>query len=367
VKTRSALVPLVLALLGAVAALGTAAGATPAAPSAVQPSALTPEDVLAATLRPGDVHRFLPHGASWWSMLPEFNDGGFDPAPGKRFWVVQSYELVAGGRVAGPHIQAPLTLYATEADAARDFAAMAKTKDASGTPASGPGVGDESRYLTRPADDKLIEAALRFRVGPVLGRVSVFDSRPSATASLARYAAPVVARVRALLAGTLKGTAIPADLARRLPPTFADLPVAGSAVVPAEDWAVVDDSGQPEKVRALLRRNGAGSLAFRRYDVGSSDGQVIEVTLFPFASGKAATTWAHRFLAEVGDGGLDPGRTGPLSAFTSNGGKFYELQFAEGRFVADISCFAPFGETSRACEWRVRTLGQLWYPILAGA
>jgi hypothetical protein len=363
--TRRSLLPFAVAALGALAGVATTAAAAPTS-SAVETSSLSAEDVLAATLRPADLKRFLPRGATWWPALPEFESASFDPAPGKRFWVVQSFDQVGRGKLAGPVVQAPLTLYATDADASADFAAVAKTRDASGKALTGPAVGDESRYFTRSAG-KQVETALRFRVGAVVGRISGLDAHAWTPAALARLAGPVVARLHAVLAGSLTAAALPDALTRRLPPAFDDLPIAGTAAVPAEDWAVVDESGKPQQVRDFLRSHGAGSLAFRRYDVTSPPGQVIEITLFPFRDAASAETWVNRFLGGLGKARLDPGSTGLLAGFKGNGGKFYELQFAAGSDVADVSCFSPFGTTSAACEDRVRTLGELWYRILGGA
>lgn len=365
---RLASILLVLAVL-ALAGLGSAgaqAVRSTSAASAVPISSLTQEDLAAAVLSPSDARRFFPEGAKWWPSLPEFNSASLDPAPGKRFWVVQSYKLVDGGRLTGPEVQAPLTLYASPAAAAKDFAAIAKTRDAPSTRISGPAVGDESRYFTRPADGKLTETTLRFRLGSVVGRISALDTHPWRTSDLALDAAPVLARIQALLEGRLRGATLPNRLALLLPPpSFSDLPGVASAVVPAEAWALVDSSGKAGAVRDFLRQNGAGSLVMRSYDLLAPAGQVIEITLFPFKTPKAAETWVGGFAREAQKAGrLDPGHTGPLSAFTSYKGKFYELQFAQGRYVADISCFAPFGTTSPACESRVRELAGIWYLIL---
>ena len=360
---------LVLAVL-ALAGLGSAgaqAVRSTSAGSAVPISSLTQEDLAAAVLRPSDARSLFPEGAKWWPSLPEFNSASLDPAPGKRFWVAQNYQLVDGGRLEGPNVQAPLTLYVSPAAAARDFAGSWKTRDASGKRISGPAVGDESRYFTRPADGKLTETTLRFRVGSVVGRISALDTHPWPTSDLALDAAPVLARIQALLEGRLRGATLPNRLALLLPPpSFSDLPGVASAVVPAEAWAVVDTSGKVEAVRDFLRSNGAGSLALRRYDLLAPAGQVIETTLFPFDTPRAAETWQRGFARQAQTAGLlDPGNTGLLSAFSSFKGGIYELQFAQGRYVADISCFAPFSKkASPACESRVRTLSNIWRMIL---
>ncbi len=42
------------------------------------------------------------------------------------------------------------------------------------------------------------------------------------------------------------------------------------------------------------------------------------------------------------------------------------LRFATGVFVGDVSCYAPYGETSAACEGPVRQLAEAWFAALPG-
>jgi len=92
---------------------------------------------------------------------------------------------------------------------------------------------------------------------------------------------------------------------------------------------------------------------------------VVEATVYEMTDAAAAEAWVTSFVQDATDAGpLDVGATGDVSAFTSYGGEFYELQFAAGAIVGDVVCFAPFGTTSTACEEPVRAFAEQWYQEL---
>lgn len=362
-----------------------AASAAPvptAAPTQAAAPELTPNDLLLAALSPADVKALLPASETWWPYFPEF-DVGFSPYkdnssdPSVRFFVVQTYE-----RIHGPskrEIYSALTLFDDAAAASQGLARLNKTNDGQSTSISGPAVGDESSYFTRnalvglgvPTDtpiDYPDTTVLRFRVGSVVALVTVSGTGLEKSTTLADYAAPLVERIGALLEGTLKADPLPAEFAQRMPPPSDTVgSIFGAVVAPAESWALVDTSAAPDVVAGKLHSLGADSLGFGRASLAADPNQVLEATLFPFPDAAAATTWVKSFTSGVGTTGLDAGATGTQSAFTSNDGKFYELQFAAGRFVGDVSCFAPYGKTSSACEGPVRKLAEAWYVALSGS
>src|SRR3990172_4738201 len=173
---------------------------------------LTLEGLLAATLSPDDIRELLPQPEAWWPSFPEFNVG-FDPAPseieGERFWVVQNYQRVGGA--ANEQVQTTLILFDSELAAGEGLTAIAEANDQNGKTVEGPTVGDESRYFTRETSDEEdstapppFETTLRFRVGPVVGRISIFsDQTYEEPESMARYFAPVEERIHAFLAGKI--------------------------------------------------------------------------------------------------------------------------------------------------------------------
>jgi len=341
---------------------------------------LTPNDLLLAALSPGDMKAVAPT-ETWWPYIPEFNVG-FSPYkdnsadPSIRFFVVQNYELIGGS--SKRQIQSTVVLFNDVASAAQGLARLNQTNDGNSTPASGPAVGDASSYFTRsniglgtPTDtpiDYPDTTVLRFRVGPVVERIAISGAEFEKSATLAGYAAPQVNRIGALVQGNLKADQLPVEIGQRMPPpSDAVGPIVGAVMIPVESWALGDNSGTPEVVAQKLHSLGADSLGFGRALLPADSSQVVEATLFPFRDASAASTWVKSFTSSVGKTGLDAGATGTHSAYTSNDGKFYELQFAAGRFVGDLSCWAPFGTTTSACEAPVRQLAEAWYAALSGS
>ena len=371
-----------LGLIGLLLATGCGSGPAQPAPSppaeaTPAPVELTPEDLLAASLSPDDVATLFPQPNSWWAFFPEFNVG-FNPASsgpvaGSRFYVVQNYQEVSG--VSDGQVQTTLNLFQDETSAADWFRASADSNDKGGVSVEGPAVGDEWRYFHRnksdadgPSTAPQFESTLRFRAHLIVGRVSVFSSSGyEEAANLADYAAPVVKRIGALIDGSLRASPPPERIARLMPSESAarDIgPIFGSSVAPAESWALIDLTGDPWGVRDQLRNLGATELGFRRYGLAADPDQVIEITLFPLEDSKAAAKWVQGFIDQAHEGALRPANTGDLSAFTSYDGSTYELQFAKGRVVGDVTCFAPFADTAATCEAPVKALAEQWYAEL---
>jgi hypothetical protein len=335
---------------------------------------------LAATLSSDDIRELLPQPEAWWPAFPEYNIG-FDPAPteiaGERFWVAQNYQRV--DESANELVQTTLILFDSESAAEEGLVAIANANDQDSTTVAGPAVGDESRYFTRetaddtdPAAPPTLETTLRFRIGPVVGRVGVFSDQGYAEPeTIASYVERIEGKVHAFLAGRLEGELLPEWMSELMPsPAAAEKaavgPVFGSAVRPPDSWALIDSTGDPVAVRERLQALGATELGLRRYGLEADPDLVVEVVLFQMTDEEAAASWAQDFLAQVTtETALNAGETGTVSGFTSYDGSFYELQFAKGRFIGDVACFAPFGETSQACEEPVRTLAEQWYAELA--
>lgn len=346
------------------------------APATPDVSGLTPNDLLLAGLTSDDLGDLLP-GETWWPYFPEF-DVGFSPYmdrssdPSVLIFVAQGLERIdIDASSTSRQIQSAMVLFEDEAAAGRGLARLIEVNDAATIAADGPSVGDESAYRTREEYDRSLTypdtATLRFRVGPVVARISVRGAGLEESATLARYAGPVVERIGAMLEGSLRAEPLPVEFAQLMPPASEAVgSILGAAVVPAESWAVVDNSGSPDFVADKLHTLGADSLGFGRASLAADPSHVLEATIFPFSDATSASTWVEGFLSSVGSTGLDAGATGTQSAYTSYDGNFYELQFAAGAYVADVSCFAPYGETSAACEGPVRQLAEAWFAALSG-
>ncbi|MCL5025637.1 MAG: hypothetical protein M1531_03960 [Chloroflexi bacterium] len=341
---------------------------------AKSPSAITPEDLLAAALSPEDVQGLFSNPDQWWPTFPEFNVGfNADPAgrrPGERFYIARSYQLVSDQNAA--RVVTTLIAFGGAEQAADAFAAWQDTLDNGGDIVEGTPIGDESRYFTRanPGSDYPYEATVRYRVGSVIGRISVLSADAYETPdTLSSYATPVVQRIAALLDGSLVASPLPKGIADRMPPISAGPgPILGSAVVPAESWAVVDTSDKPSLVANQLRSRGAAELGFRRYALSADPDRVVEVVMFPFVDKQGASDWVQQFIKLASkQGTLNAGKTGEQSAMTKDKDGLYELQFAKGRVVGDVSCFAPFDADAKGagvCEAAVRKLAESWFADL---
>lgn len=328
---------------------------------------LTPEHLLAVLPEPGD----LPGGPEqeWWAGLPQFNAGLAGPGTlaGERFWVARRLEGLGQAEVT--HLETALTLYESDAAAARAFRVWASTLDRGGERVEGPPLADEHRYFTRRSSSRGPETTLRLRLGPVAGRVSAY-ARESFVPSgeLAGYARRMVDELGSLLGGELHAAPLRADLLELLPPQgMAPGPILGSAVVPTESWALDDPFRDPIRVRDVLEQLGASQLGFRRYRLTAEQGHVLEVTLFPFASEPAARLWLELFASlSLVEGELDAGQSGDLALFRQWPSGEYQLRFVKGPYAGDLLCYAPFGQTSPACEEAVRRLAEAWFGALPG-
>lgn len=339
-------------------------------------SKITPEDLLAATVRESEVQNFLPKAQQWWPSIPEFNVGIGDKRQGLRFYVAQSYQQV--GEEASGRIECVLNLFKAASGASEQFAGIASQQpgDKGGTTIAGPEIGDDRRYFTRATPNEPRETTLRFRVGAVLGRISFFSvDAGNAPELLSHFATPVVQRVRELLDGKFSATPMPPSLEVLMPPRSvggAIGPALGSAVLPVECWAVASSGKNAEQDRDKLRFLGAKTLAYRRYVLSRRAGVVIEATAFTFSGEKQALEWLKDFTDQISKEKwkrLAAGKTGANSEYAvvpspDGSPSNYELQFAKGRHVCDVSGMSPFGKLPADVQISVRRFAELWYQSL---
>ncbi|MBI4278715.1 MAG: hypothetical protein HY660_09685 [Armatimonadetes bacterium] len=349
------------------------AGLSGAAQSTTVPlSRITPEDLLAAGLTRADLKSLGADPDKWWPEFPQFNVGIGGPIlPGMRFYVTQTFRQV--GDPARRRIEVALSLYGDTRAAGRAFPAYADhpQADKGTTTVVGPSTGDESRYFTRTTNDGLRVTSVRFRTGPVIGRIAVLSqSEYEQGATLARYAEPVVQRIRALLRGQLKAPALPAARARLLPPAATASgvgPVLGAAAVPMEAWAVEAGGDDALKTLALLRQIGATDSVMRRYGLRAAVGHIVEAAVFQVKDTASGAAWVDdtvRAGKESKGRFFAAGKTGKHATFLQWPNGTYEIQFAKGHVVGDVICKAPFGKTSSVCEAAVRQLGERWFAAL---
>lgn len=331
-------------------------------------SNITPEDLLAATLSKADISTIFSDPDHWWPQIPEFYGDAFKDNVGEEFYVVQSFGRTDPGDKR--KVETALTLYENDSAAKAGYAAMADTYDKDGTKVDGPAVANECRYYTRTSENHPFECVLRFRVGSIIGRVGTYGgSGYDDPAILAKCAQPMVRRIHWLLDGKLRAKPVSPDTLGLLPPASVEKAIGtvfGTAMVPLECWAMADSSNDPAGVRERLNSAGLASFVVRRYGIAKDPKQIVETDLFAFPDENSAAQWARYMLSDIGKHKLlHPGATGHLSGFTYRKNiSLYELTFAKGRFVADVSAWAPYDETSPICEDAARKLAEIWYASL---
>jgi hypothetical protein len=349
-------------------ALGVVAGALLARPVSAE-TVPAPEQLLAATLHADDLANAKIEPGGWWDDAPEFNDRlESDASPGMLALVM--------GHVVGRPDEAPaelatsLRLYRAAAASADDFAATAALdRQDYGTAVEGPKLGDQSRYLRQAADDQHEGgAALRFQYGRYLARIDVGGKAGSlAPDQLAALGKIVIQRLAAIDAGKLSAPALP-DLAKSLPPAeSAFAPVLGTATMARQAWSWIWSNRNSSlvvspRLAAMLRdeTSAGGAPVMRRYVIAAAPSNVAEVTLMPFPDGDTAA----QYLAEIKR--EDPRR----AAITSDEGDVtisppipdvapaYRADLRAGRYVVEVSCFAPFAPTASGCETAVTVLAE---------
>jgi hypothetical protein len=300
-------------------------------------------------------------GRNWWPEPPSFDTRVFQDDPTPKTAVTQVYDEVGGkGRIA-------VSLYAYGSREQSSLYVNYATLVGDVIDREQPAVGEGHAFYRTVLPDKTHATRFYFFRGRVAAAIQV--NSDWSRAKIARLAKPIDAQIQELLAGNLRPTAVPASMLARLPSAAAAPgPVLGTALLPAEAWATIVHNGSPLQLRNSLVESGNKTFLFRRYLRHGSRREVLETTLFAFPSAGAASSFVAPFRAGVNRSpktALDPGQTGDDSAFRYEFTN-YELQFAAGRFVGDVFCWAPFSaEPSKACETAARGLAERWYAELS--
>ncbi len=323
---------------------------------------ITTNDLYAATLQRGDII-FANQCTDWWQKYPEFYLD-FDPLPGEKFYVVQQFAKVNGDDEV---IQNALTYFTDEKSAKKGYLTKIGDDVKGAVHVDGPVLGDECCYTSGKNSDFSHIVTARFRVGRVVGRLTVMSRiRDYTPDELALYTEPTIQRIRMLLSGNMKAQPIARRTEAIMPPASAVEtvgPLMGSAPVSLDAWALEDTSHDPVDAKQTLQDGGVSHLLYQVYRIKADPSQIAAVTLMTFKDAESANDWLKVFIAEESYGKrLDAGKTGAISAYRySEKLQFYELQFANGRYVCDISGYAPFTDTSSACQGPVRELAEMWY------
>lgn len=342
------------------------------AASAWAQPAPSPEQILAATIHADDLVKVDPGG--WWDDVPEFNDeldasGGADTTT---FVMTHTF-----GRPddAPAEVATGIRVYAKPAAAADAFdASLAGDKQDYGEVIDGPKEGDQSRYLHQAADSQHEGGvALRFRFGRYLVRIDVGgDASTMAPDRLAALGKTVIDRLGQIDVGKFAAPALP-DLVKALPPVDDSFgPIMGTATFAPQSWAWIWSSQNSAlvvsgRLRALLAGDARSEPpVMRRYGVSALPNNIAEVAVMPFRSAETAS----RYLSET------KREDARRSAITDNEGDVdvsppipdvspaYRADVRSGRYIAEVTCFAPFAPTSSGCEKAVKDLAERTKKLL---
>ena len=335
-----------------------------ARPAPAQQPAVAPEQLLAAALHAADLAKVNPGG--WWDDAPEFN-GKLEPDSDADNVTFVIAHVFGKPDTAPAEIATSLHLYTKAAAAADEFAATADAdKKDYGETVDGPKTGDQSRYLRQAADSEHEGGvALRFQFGRYLARIDVGGDAAAMTPDqLAALGKIVIDRLTQIDAGKLAAPALP-DLAASLPPADAEFkPVLGTATLSSQAWSWVWSSQASSlivsgRLRALLKDSVRGETpVLRRYGIAGNATNIAEVTLMPFKSGEAAGRYladAKREDARRAAIANDEGDV-TVSPPIPDVAPAYRGDLRVGRYVAEVTCFAPFAPTAATCEKAVRDL-----------
>lgn len=323
------------------------------------------EQLLAAAIHADDLGKVDPGG--WWDDVPEFNDR-LDPDGGDTLVTAVTAHVFGRPDAAPAEIATSLRLYAKAPDAADAFAATAAPDKRDYSEAiDGPKFGDQRRYLHQSADSGHEGGiAVRFQFGRYLARIDVGGDASTMPADKLALLGEIVAdRLKEIDAGKLDAPTLP-ELAKVLPgPDDAFAPVLGTATLSSQSWAWVwSDQASAlivsGRLRAMLKESGRDRPVMRRYGVAASPGNVAEVQIVPFRDQDAA----GRYLAEikredarraaVSDGDGDITVSPPIADVASA----YRADLRVGRYVAEVTCFAPFAPTAASCERAVKEMAE---------
>jgi hypothetical protein len=341
----------------ALAVLALAVGAGPVAQAAKAP--LTAESLLAAGVPWTTVRQVA--GPGWWPGVPQFESPPLfrRPLPKRPLTVASQWYVLPGADTA---IQTTLLAFAGTAEPG--VCPLLAEPDGVPVDTQVPAVGVNHVFWV-PGEASAPLTIFCFERGPVAVEIKVLGANWRA-GRLGRLALPVDASLKALLAGKLAAPVIAAAALAQLPGSAAAPGrVLGTAAIPAEAWASNADDPTPQQLLGRLKRGGAMLLA-RRYLLADAT-NVIDVTVFSFASDAAATGWFDTLSAASETAATDLPTAGMgTHALFRQLDEYDVLDFVAGHVVADATCYAPYGEQPPgACTAALNRLGGRWYAQLS--
>lgn len=233
-------------------------------------------------------------------------------------------------------------------------------KKSYGEVATGPALGDESRYHARPAkgNDAAV-TMVRFRYGRYLVLLGAESAtKPLAETVLARLAKRIIVRLDQLDAGTLQPPRLPL-LAKALPDADNSLATIFTESGPSDWWVYTAVDGKPilsETLRRVLQRGVGNKQGVARiYNLKDIPGHKATVTIMPFRNKNAAMSYLKAsfptepvgnelVVRPPGIGGSPPWR--------------WSLIHRVGRHVVEVDCDADDEAASPSCEPLIRKMDE---------
>jgi hypothetical protein len=337
-----------------------------AMPALAQPATPSPEQLLAASVHADDLVGVNPGG--WWDDAPEFN-GRLEPDSAPDLVTFVMSHVFGRPDVAPAEVATALRLYGRAASAADAFDATADTdKKDYGESVDGPKIGDQSRYLHQAADGEHEGGvALRFRFGRYLARIDVGGDASTMTIDrLAALGKIVADRLGQLEAGKLAAPSLP-DLAASLPPADDNFkPVFGTATLASQAWGWAWSTQTSSlivsgRLRQMLRDSVRNeSPVMRRYGLATSANAIAEVTVMPFKNADAATRYLVQAKREDARRAAIANTEGDIMVAPPipDVSPAYRADLRVGRYIAEVTCSAPFAPTPAACATSVKELAE---------
>jgi hypothetical protein len=318
-----------------------------------------PLDLYAAEPSPADVKAMLGDN-NWWPGPPSFGVRPLDSAStpmSQRFRVTQRFAHIGTSET----FDVAFTQWSSTATATTQ---MNDIKTGLGQSASGAKVGDDVLYYGLQGTGAApYQTATFVRVGAVVALISWTrkDGYPKVD-QLNKIATKVVARLKSVLSGKVRGTPLSTDNAAKLPPKGPDITLLGAATVPVESVVVMLNFAAPELLSRLLRNAGADSVVFGDYVLDNDTHMEVRAGILDFVTSTVANEWIDALR-----GTSVPDASGIATFYDHSTGQYFSL-FTVGTKGAMLVCRSTNdGEAaSRSCETPLARVAPAWQLSLQG-
>jgi hypothetical protein len=345
----------VLAVGLVIVVFATACGRTSASSS----SSAKPLDLYAAEPTPADVKSMLGD-TNWWPGPPSFGVRPLDSAympMSERFRVTQRFAHIGTAETFD-------VAFSQWSTTSTSTTRMNDIKTALGTSASGANVGDQVLYYGLQGTGAAPYQTTTFvRVGSVVAVItwSRKDSYPKVD-QLSKIATKVVARLKSVLSGKVRGTPLSTTDAAKLPPKGPDITLLGAVMVPVEAVVVMLNFAAPEALSRLLRNAGADSIVFGDYVLDNDTHMEVRAGVLDFVTSTLAMEWVDALR-----GSTTPDANGIATFYDHASGQYFSL-FTVGNKGAMLVCRSTNdGEAaSRSCEIPLSRVAPAWQLSLQG-